>query len=363
MTVEVTKNGYLPPKKVSPWRNIGAAVVYFLVYIVVQTAIANAYYLYLVLSTPSGLDETESALWREAQYYQNGNLLMIVIDAVLLAVMVIWFAARKKKVLPSLGMTKPRMIALPTALVAGIGMSCVLGFIMMFISALMPEVMESYGSTMDVTYNMEDVLMYALAGVVGAPLIEELFFRHLMAGRLSRAIPRGGSIVLTSVIFGMIHEHPVQWVYAGILGFIMACLYFAYDSVWVPMVFHAGFNSVSLLSYIDVSGMSEAQLAEFDILIYDLYRVFSILGIAALILLFILRTARVFYKPPVVEPMVALDAPEAIPVVAPLGEGYFTDLTARSEIPGVAELVAPSDGTRQTDGTASEEVENEQTDP
>ncbi|MBQ8288428.1 MAG: CPBP family intramembrane metalloprotease [Clostridia bacterium] len=363
MTVDVTANGYLPPKKVSPWRNIGAAVVYFLVYIVIQTVIVNGYYLYLVLSTPSGLDAAEKVAWRNAQYYQNGNLLMIIIDAVLLASMAIWFAARKKKVLPSLGMTKPRMVALPAALVAGIGMSCILSFIMIFVNELMPEVMESYGSTMDVTYNMQDVLMYALAGVVGAPLIEELFFRHLMAGRLSRSIPRGVAIVLTSVIFGLIHEHPVQWVYAGVLGFIMACLYFAYDSIWVSVVFHAGFNSVSLLSYIDLSGMSEEQLAEFDLLIYDLYRVFSILGIAALILLFILRTSRVFYKSPAVEPMVPLDTPETVPGVAPLGEGYFADISARNELPGVADLTAAPDGTSPTDGTLSQECINEQTDP
>ncbi|MGM9647212.1 MAG: lysostaphin resistance A-like protein [Eubacteriales bacterium] len=362
MTEEITANGNLPPKKVSPWRHIGSAVLYFLLYIVVEYLIAGVYSVYLVLSAPDGFGEVERYKWINERYYETGNQLMLVIYAVLLAVLTLIFKLRKKKVFESLGLKKPRLISLPLALVAGIGMSFVLSILMAYVEEFWPEVMESYGSTMDETYYMKDMLLYALAGVVGAPLIEELFFRHLMAGRLSRAIPRGAAIVLSSVIFGMVHQHPVQWIYAGMLGFAMACIYFAYDSILPGVVFHAGFNSVSLLSYIDTSGMSEAQLTRFNLLINSVFLLFLILGIAALVLLFALRTHKIFRKPLAAEPAaVVFDTPAAFPGVAPVGMGYFTTPEpvvpeSATPIAGVAELTAALNLRDEAEKKPSDEV-------
>ncbi len=345
MTAELTNIGFLPPKKVSPWRNIGAAVAYFLFYLTVQYLASAVYYLYLALSAPAGLDVWEQTYWIQEQYTQGGNLLMIVLDLILLGAMILWFLLRRRPVMASLGLKKPRMISLPLALVAGIGMSCLLNYVMVIIGELFPQVIESYGESMDATYNMQDMLLYALAGVVGAPLIEELFFRQLMAGRLSRAFPRVVAILLSSAIFGLVHQHPLQMAYAGVLGFAMACVYFAYDSIWVSIFFHMGFNAVSLLAFIDVSEMSEARINALDQLLGNLYMTFTVLGIAALILLFLLRTHTVFRKPSEKAPAVVLEAPAPIPGVAPAGEGYFTQpAPARSAaadtdaVPGVSDL-------------------------
>lgn len=349
MTAELTKTGFLPPKKVSPWRNIGAAVAYFLFYLVVQYLSSAVYYLYLALSAPDGLDYMETSYWIEAQFNENSNLLMIVLDLILLASMVVWFLLRRRPVMASLGLKKPRMLALPLALVAGIGMSCLLNYVMMFIQYLFPEVMESYGESMEATYNMTDFALYALAGVVGAPLIEELFFRQLTTGRLARALPRALAILLSSAVFGLVHQHPVQMVYAGVLGFVMACVYFAYDSIWVSILFHMGFNAVSLLSFIDVSGLSEAELYSLDQLLGNLYMTFTVLGIATLILLFLLRTHTVFCKPRDAELPVELAEPDLIPGVAPAGEGYFTEPKA-AEMPSAE----PADKPHATDGTEAQ---------
>lgn len=292
----VNQQENLPSQKASVWKSMGAAALFFSIYMLVQTLIAYGYALYLILATPDGLSRAEQIAWQDAQYYKHGNILMIVIDLCLLAILIAWFAARKQKISPSLGMKKTRRAALPTALVAGIGMSCVLSFLMSLVTQFLPDVMEEYNETMAATYNMRDFLLYTLAGVVGAPLIEELFFRHLIAGRLSEGLPRWVAILLSSAVFGLVHQHPVQWVYAGILGFIMACLYFAYDSVWVPMIFHAGFNSVSLLSYVDLSKLSHGELDEYQRLVFKWYSTFCVLGVAAMILLSLLRTHSVFTK-------------------------------------------------------------------
>ena len=285
-----------PSRMAAVWRSLGAAALYFAIYTLIQTLIAYGYDFYLYLSTPEGLDRMEQLAWRERQYYLAGNLLMIVIDLCLLAFLAIWFTAKRQRLAPALGMKKTRRAALPTALIAGIGVSCLLSFLMSMVTQFLPDVMEEYSQSMAQTYNMQDFLLYALAGVVGAPLIEELFFRHLMAGRLAEGLPRWVAILLSSIVFGVVHQHPVQWVYAGVLGFMLACLYFAYDSIWVPVVFHAGFNSVSLLSYVDLSKLSDGELAQYQRLMLKWYAVFCVLGVAALVLLSLLRTHPVFRK-------------------------------------------------------------------
>lgn len=324
MTDELTKNGFLHPKKVSPWRNIGAAVGYFLFYLIVQYLCAAVYYLYLSLTAPDGLNQWEQAKWVELQYMENSNWLMIVLDLILLGAIILWFALRRRPVISSMGLKKPRVISLPLAVVAGIGMSCVVGYVMMFIDSLAPELMESYNDSMEVTYNLQDVIPYALAGVVGAPLIEELFFRHLVGGRISRALPKAVAILLSSAVFGLVHQHPLQMVYAGVLGFVMACVYFAYDSIWTSIFFHVGFNAVSLLSFIDTSGMSNASVHSLNLLLQNLYLTFTVLGVAALILLFLLRTHSVFSKTP--EELAAVEMAESDPVPGATAakEGYFT---------------------------------------
>ena len=286
----------LPSKRVTFWKSIGSAVLYFCLYLLLQTLVIYAYELYLFIATPDGLTPVEEVVWRNRRYYEHGNFLMIVIDLCLLAFLAVWFSARREKLSHSLGMRKTKAVALPVALVAGIGMSCVLAFLMSLATQFLPSVMEEYNETMAASYNMQDFLLYTLAGVIGAPLIEELFFRHLVAGRLAVGLPRWAAILLSSVLFGLVHQHPVQWVYAGILGFMMACFYFAYDSIWVPVVFHAGFNSVSLLSYVDLSRLSYSEVVEYERMVLKWYSVFCILGVSALILLSLLRTHTVFTK-------------------------------------------------------------------
>lgn len=325
MTPEITASGYLPPKKVSPWRNIGAAIFYLLIYWAVQIMVSLGYQFYLLMTMPEGLSYEQELEMLNTALYRDGNLLMLLIDALLILIIVLWFLLRKRPLLQSMGLKRTRLSSVALAVVAGIGLSCVLNVVMMIVSILFPGLMGDYNETMELTYNMQDFLLYALAGVVGAPLIEELFFRHLTTGRLARSMPRWVAILLMAVVFGIVHEHPVQWVYAGLLGIVMACIYFAYDSIWVSIAFHAGFNSLSLLSYIDTESMSATAQTLFGLGFLLFEMAFAAGGAVALIFLLLRRTHPIFRKPKA-EPVLLYT--EAIPGVASSGEGYFTEANA-----------------------------------
>lgn len=317
-----------------PWMGIFAAILYFGLYEALSFAASLGYSLYLMT-----IYSDETAL--EEAFYRHSNLLMIILDVVIFLSLSVIVLAMGKRYSHGMGMKKTRPETIPVAVLTGAGLSCVLNYIMAFVSAFFPKIMEDYNNTMDMTYNMGQIVLYILACVVGAPLIEELIFRHFMAGKLAEATPRILAILLSSIVFGLVHQHIVQMIYAGALGLFMACVYFAYDSVWASIAVHAGFNAMSLISLIDTSKWSEAQQNSFYATVNMVYLALALVGIGAAVFLFVRRTHYVWrkYRTP------TEDLSKEYPIVSkrPATVQWDDLLSQNREIgsfPSVAELVS-----------------------
>lgn len=245
-----------------------------------------------------------------AMFNEQSNLLMIIMDVVVVLALSVIVLAAGKRYFQGMGVKKTRWETIPVAFFTGVGMSCVLSVLMTFVEVLFPKIMEDYSQTMDSTYNMGQIVLYLLAGVIGAPLVEELIFRHFMAGELTKGAPRWLTILLTSLAFGIVHGHIVQMIYAGLLGILLASLYFAYDSVLPSIALHAGFNAVSLLSMVDDSSWSEATRNRFDSIVTICVFAFCVIGIAGVIWLFVRRQHWVWKKELTVEPAEAVEEAE-----------------------------------------------------
>lgn len=225
----------------------------------------------------------------------HDNELLIIADIMIIAILLIWFACRGKSIPRSLSMNKVGIGRVLLGIAAGIGLSCALDYLMVWLWECFPALMDDYSEHMSSTAS-GSVIAYLLAGVILAPIVEELLFRALSVKHLDRALPRGLSIVLISGLFGLMHSHILQGLYAGSLGVLLCCLYFAYDSVWVPMAVHFGFNSVSILSLIDTAQMSDSQMFAYSCFL-TLFSLIAVLGgTAALVVLFVQRRHSVWFK-------------------------------------------------------------------
>lgn len=80
-----------------------------------------------------------------------------------------------------------------------------------------------------------------LAGVV-APVAEELVFRGLLYSKLKRAFGTVWGILLSAVLFGLIHGNLVQFLYAAAMGVLLAWVCEIYGSVKYAMLFHGAAN-------------------------------------------------------------------------------------------------------------------------
>lgn len=221
--------------------------------------------------------------------------ILVLADLLIIALLLAIILCSGKKIGRSLAMNKVAPSRIVMGFIAGIGLTCALNYLMNWVYSLFPTVMEDYSQHMNDTTEGSP-FAYILAGVILAPLVEELLFRSLSLRHFDSVLPRGLSIILVATIFGLMHSNLIQGLYAGSLGILLCCLYFAYRSVWVPIAVHLGFNIVSIVAVIDTSGMSEAAYERFATG-YGLFCLLAVfIGLTALVFLFIERTHPIWFK-------------------------------------------------------------------
>ncbi|MCL2087024.1 MAG: CPBP family intramembrane metalloprotease [Oscillospiraceae bacterium] len=83
--------------------------------------------------------------------------------------------------------------------------------------------------------------------IILAPICEELCFRGIIFKRMRTYFGLVPAVIVSSLLFGLIHINPLQILYAGALGVVMALVYHRSGKIMAPILIHAGFNSLFAL--------------------------------------------------------------------------------------------------------------------
>lgn len=92
-----------------------------------------------------------------------------------------------------------------------------------------------------------EVLLTILASCVVVPVAEELLFRSVVLKRCSEMVGERWGIVFSALLFGVIHVNLVQFLYATILGLLLAVFVCKTKRVWVAVIGHAAANLMAIL--------------------------------------------------------------------------------------------------------------------
>lgn len=84
--------------------------------------------------------------------------------------------------------------------------------------------------------------------VVGAPVVEELFFRGLVLRSLQRRFGDGWAVAGSAVVFGLAHFEPLQLPALVALGVILGMLAVSTKRLGPSIFTHAGFNLVTMIA-------------------------------------------------------------------------------------------------------------------
>ena len=85
-----------------------------------------------------------------------------------------------------------------------------------------------------------------LAGIVVAPIVEELFFRGFVYAGLAERYSWRKAAVISSALFALVHLQPLAVVPVFILGYIFAYLYRRSGSIWPAVLMHVSTNALGL---------------------------------------------------------------------------------------------------------------------
>ncbi|MFY1045546.1 CPBP family intramembrane glutamic endopeptidase [Chryseobacterium sp. GP-SGM7] len=91
---------------------------------------------------------------------------------------------------------------------------------------------------------VDDPAVMIITAVIMAPIFEEIIFRGIIQkGLINKGVEPWKAILLASVLFGLIHGNPWQFVGATLLGCVLGLVYYKTKSLLLPMLLH-GFNNL-----------------------------------------------------------------------------------------------------------------------
>lgn len=85
-----------------------------------------------------------------------------------------------------------------------------------------------------------------LAGIVVAPVVEEIFFRGFVFAGLSRRYGWLKAALVSSALFAVIHFQPLAIMPIFVLGFVFAFLYQRSGSLWPAILMHVSTNALGM---------------------------------------------------------------------------------------------------------------------
>lgn len=91
-------------------------------------------------------------------------------------------------------------------------------------------------------------VVLGIAVIVGAPLVEELFFRGLLQDAVVSRLGPGPGVVLTAVAFGITHGQSLQLAGLVAFGIVLGVLREQSQRLGPGLVAHAAFNGLAVLS-------------------------------------------------------------------------------------------------------------------
>jgi membrane protease YdiL (CAAX protease family) len=90
------------------------------------------------------------------------------------------------------------------------------------------------------------VVVLVLLVVIGAPIVEELFFRGFLMGALDRAFGTGWGLWLSALFFGATHFQPLQLPALVLFGLVAGLLVHRYGRLGPAIFAHMAFNAVTI---------------------------------------------------------------------------------------------------------------------
>lgn len=121
----------------------------------------------------------------------------------------------------------------------------------------------SFFPMMDLEEVRPSLLVYVLFFInicVLAPIYEEMLFRGILLRRFTLRWSPQKSIIISSIIFGIIHLNPINIVFAFALGCVLGYTYLKTKNIVIPMLLHSFNNFLAYIQFVYTNQTTEMDL-------------------------------------------------------------------------------------------------------
>jgi membrane protease YdiL (CAAX protease family) len=147
---------------------------------------------------------------------------------------------------------------------AALGANFLLSYVLEFFDLV--RYFPDYGALEELLYSGSPVAQILAIGIIG-PIAEELCMRGLVQRRMSAWLPQWAAVLISAVLFGILHMNVLQGSYATLFGVLLALLYLKYRTLWAPLVAHIAINLSSVLSGIIFTDVPEEALIQINVIL------------------------------------------------------------------------------------------------
>lgn len=135
---------------------------------------------------------------------------------------------------------------------AAAGLTTVLAAVlnMLILISPLPRIFPGYYESSAVSFAGQPWPLLILATVILGPAAEELIFRGLIYERMKHYLRVPLSVFLSAILFGLYHANMVQFIYAGLMGILLAYFYEKSGSLIACVAAHMAMNAFAVTSFL-----------------------------------------------------------------------------------------------------------------
>ncbi len=223
--------------------SLGKALLYFIAYFGFQLIISTVMGVIFAVEciNPSGEMDMDKYMQLMSE---NMSLIIIISDLLALLVYLVVTLIRKKNIIREISLNKMKPVGVVPIVIMGISFNFL---IMMLISCL------PFSEAMQESYLESSSLITGSVGILGwfstvliAPIAEEVVFRGFIYSRLKEGTGIIAAVILTSLLFGLMHGTVIWATYAFVLSLMLIFVSERFHSLWASIILHISFNFVGM---------------------------------------------------------------------------------------------------------------------
>lgn len=232
-------------------KGFGYAFGFFALYYVISVAVSLVTELAVILRYFPEFYTENASLNREQyeffikKFYSLNGVMSITTTVLVIVITAIIFKVKGFDSKSILGIKKPKRNFIWLSYFGGVFTGVTLSTLLAMVPV--PESWLNANGEAVEAVTQGNIIFVMISVFISAPLVEEFVFRGLMMGFMKKYVNTAVAVVVTALIFAVVHGNILQGIYTFIAALIFSYFRLRGKSFWCAFLAHCGFNMSNIL--------------------------------------------------------------------------------------------------------------------